>query len=566
MNLRSSIIDKKPFRFLLWQEISNFIDIFVWESRAAFPVLFINTMEVMKTKNTIFIFLISAISLFGQEVTADKLYKYGRFDEALPMFLEELKTKDSTDADLNYKIGFCYLMTNIDKAKAYDYLKTAQDNGSKEHDILLELGQSLMHAEKFDDAIALITQYKNLYHKDAEKVSIADKYISFCNNGKELKAKALKVRFENLGDRVNSEKSETVPLTDFTEAYVLYTTNKKYIPEYGEFVTDIYTTEYKYGRWKRGRSVSSRINTSVDNEFLVGSAPNLEALLIRPEGFEYSGDLLVSYKGKRSFDKPEPFHEEINGTKTIESSGCLSESGDTLFFASDRDGGFGGFDIYYSLRIGDSWGIPQNLGAAVNTPYNEEYPLLDSDGKTLYFASEGHNSMGGYDIFTTKLNTKTMECSAPKNFGYPVNTTYDDYNISLAQSGRYGYVAQVRTEGMGEYDIYKVIFEKKDPYYVIYTGKIAVGDTASSTPIFDLTQDVKITVVNKENNESAGQFKANKATGKYTITLPPGVFIFTVEAEGYPKYEKIIDIPDLKPENAVTDFDVFLNLTPPTEK
>jgi len=102
--------------------------------------------------------------------------------------------------------------------------------------------------------------------------------------------------------------------------------------------------------------------------------------------------------------------------------------------------------------------------------------------------------MGGYDIFTSKLNTSTQEWNQPQNYGYPINTTYDDYNITLAENGRYGYVAQVKKDGVGEYDIYKVIFDEKEPYYLTYTGLIATGDTASYTKIYDLTKSVNICV------------------------------------------------------------------------
>lgn len=516
----------------------------------------------MKKVVSLFLIIFSVTLLFGQEeMSVDKLFKYGRFDEALPLYLKELEN-NSGNVDLHYRVGFCYLQTNVDKAAAIEYFEYAKENGYKDVELNLELGQAYLYAERIDDALTKFNEYKNLVIKDAEKVSIADKHISFCNNAKELMKKPLHVEFENLGDRVNSSKSETMPFTDFSEAHILYTTNRKYVADFGEFVTDIYTSEYKYGRWKRGKSVGSRINTSVDHEYIVGAAPNLEAIIVRPESYEYSGDILISYNDGRRMQAPVNPGEPINAEKTIESSACLSSSGDTLYFASDREGGFGGFDIYYSLRIDETWGIHQNLGSTVNTPYNDEFPSISTDGKTLYFASEGHNSMGGYDIFITKYNTASNDWGQPKNFGYPINTTYDDFNISLTEGGRYGYVAQIRKDGEGEYDIYKAIFEEKEPYFLTYTGIVAVGDTASYSLIYSITDEVKISVLNKADNTVYGEYKPNENTSKYVISLPPGKFQITVNAKGYPQYEKTIDIPEIKPKDAIIILDVFFNNTP----
>lgn len=492
-----------------------------------------------------------------EEIGGDKYFKYGRFEEALPIFLEDVK-KAANDVDLQYKIGICYIETNIDKSEAIGYFEFAQNNGKKGNDLIFYLGQAYFYANRFDDALAKFNEYRNLESKNSTAVSIADKYIAFCNNAKTFTAKPLKVTFENLGNKVNSPKSDFCPYMDFSEAYILFSSNAKYVAEFGEYVTDVNTTEFKNGKWKRGKSVSSKINSSIDNEYIVGSMPNLEAIIIRPDSYDYSGDLLIAYSDGKRLGAPVNPGNMINGEKSFESSGCLSVTGDTMYFASDRPGGFGGSDIYYSIRFGDNWGVPQNLGATINTPYNEDFPSMSEDGKTFYFASEGLNSMGGFDIFVTKLNPTTMEWSTPKNLGYPINTTYDDYNITMSRTGRYGFVSQVKKDGEGEYDLYKVIFADKDPYYQTYTGLVATGDTASYTPILNLTKNVKIQVISKSDNSVFGEYKLSSSS-KYTISLPPGEYFFKINAEGFPEIKKTINVPEIKPKESVSILDMFID-------
>jgi len=492
-----------------------------------------------------------------EDVDAKKLFKYGAFDAALIKY-QDMYTINPNDVEVNYRLGFCYLMTNIDKSKSVKYLEFALEHGKKSNELIIELGEAYMHAHRFDDAIEKFNQYKNLEAKDQDKVGIADKFISFCVNAKEMTAKPLNVEFESLGSRVNSTQSDFFPAINREEDKLIFSTDRHYVADFVEFIHDLYFTEYRYGRWKRPRSVSSRIN-STDNEYLVGATPNLEFLIIRPDTYESSGDLYYVEAGKRGrYGLPVKFPEPINLEKTYESSGCLSPSGDTLYFSSDREGGLGGSDIYYSLRIGENWGVPQNLGPTINTPYDDEYPRISFDGGILTFASEGHKSMGGFDLFTCKINPKTREFTKPQNFGYPINTTYDDFSIALAEGGRYGYVAQVREDGLGKYDLYKVIFEDIEPVYVSYSGIVASGDTASYSLFSKLGIEVEMQVYDIETNEVFGKYKPNNKNGKYIVALPPGKFELIVSAPGHLDYKKTIKVEEKIPETKYLKLDVFL--------
>lgn len=508
-----------------------------------------------------------SISTHAQdEVSSKELLKMGAYGAALPLLLEEMQT-DPGNVDLQWKIATCYLETTVDKAAAVTYLEYALQNGLKDDDAVLDLGEAYLHAGRYDDAIKKIENYKTMTKND-ENIVIADKYISFAKNAKALTATPLNVDIIPLGDRVNSPKSDVMPIIDIGEEFIVFGTDRRYIANWGEYVHDVYMTQFKYGRWKRSRSVSSKVN-STDHEYLGGAMPDLSYILIRPDTYESSGELFSVEQVKARYGAPEKLEGYVNDPKAFEEAACFSVTGDTLYFSSDREGGLGGLDLYYSVRIGNMWGVPQNLGAGINTPYNDSYPMISYDSKTLYFASEGHNSMGGYDIFKCQFNKPTGEWKNPKNVGYPINSTYDDYSLSMTPSGRHGYISKVlntkNEKGEGEYDICRVVFKDIDPHYLTYTGLIAVGDTGSYSKITSLTDNCEVKVVD-ENGKVFGEYTVHPEKSTYVVSLPPGLYNLKVNAGSHGKLDKRLLVKEEKHPVSVVSYDIFFDAPPPPPK
>jgi Tol biopolymer transport system component len=152
-------------------------------------------------------------------------------------------------------------------------------------------------------------------------------------------------------------------------------------------------------------------------------------------------------------------NKNIN-TKYWESHGFVSEDGEQLIFASDRPGGFGGLDLYISRKMEGDWGTPVNLGPKINTPFNEDRPFLINKGRTLFFSSQGHQNIGGYDLFRADLQTDN-KWSEPENLGYPLNTPDDNIFFMPVNNGKSGYYSTyIPDEGFGKEDIYLITFEK----------------------------------------------------------------------------------------------------------
>ena len=221
----------------------------------------------------------------------------------------------------------------------------------------------------------------------------------------------------------------------------------------------------------------------------------------------------------------------IINTEYKEEGACISYSGDTLFIASDRPGGFGGFDLYYALKLPNGeWGKAVNLGGNINTEFDENYPTLSVDGQTLYFASKGHKSMGGYDIFKAKYNRVDTKWINVENMGYPINNPYDNKTIRFTENDRYAYVSSVLKQGIGDYDIYKAIFLDKEPDFLIVNSKIFI-DNKEKTPFNTLNLPVTISVYNA--NEIYGLYSYDKKKNLFIMALEPGKYIVEIEAEGY---------------------------------
>ena len=169
------------------------------------------------------------------------------------------------------------------------------------------------------------------------------------------------------------------------------------------------------------------------------------------------------------FDTPFSLSGLVN-TDDEESSASVTSDGEALYFSSDREGGAGRRDLYVAKKLPDeSWGEPKRLKNNINTELNEDFPLLVNKDRTLYFCSEGHNSMGGYDIFRSDWSDSLNNWGNPVNIGYPVNTPEDNYSISFTLRCDEGYMAAIRPEGLGDYDIYRIIFHQVSggSYYVL---------------------------------------------------------------------------------------------------
>jgi hypothetical protein len=509
--------------------------------------------------SSIFILLTISINVFSQaEVLgdADSNFEDENYEVALKQYLKVYK-KYKDDPKVNFRVGFCYLKTNYDKAKSLPYLLFADSvKGSSFESIQFNLAQAYFYRHDFEKANNFAKKYLSLKSRNSEELIVLDRFMEMCNNAKTLVTNPLKVTFVNMGENINSPQDDYIPFITEDETFIVFSSARKYNNEYQQFIRGIYISNKLDGIWQKAKSASSKINTD-ENAEAVGINKDGSLILAHVDRLSAPNEIFFSQKSKTgTYSELADIGKNIN-SKFGEAGASISQSGDTLFFSSDRPGGKGGFDIYYSIKLPDgTWGIPFNIGEPINTENDENYPYITAEGTTLYFSSTGHNSMGGYDVFKSRFIEDKW--SEPKNLGYPINDTYDNFNLALTSNARYGYISKFEKDGLGGLDVYRVIFNEIPQTNIIYTGKIMVGDSISAVPFNKVDSIVTIKIYNKyKNNDVFATYQPSK-TGKYTIALPPGSWELEIVGKSYLPYIKDILIRDEQPLQVLVPINIYL--------
>lgn len=477
-----------------------------------------------------------SVSLYSQidYRLAYDLFKQTDFLDATSEFKKHLKV-DPKDPKALFHLGLCYLYTNVDKAAAVTYLSRCQETGKADQECLFYLGQAYIHRYEYDTAIEKLEEYLKSPGKNADE---AKKLIAQYKEAKELYDKGLDVSFVNLGDNVNSAFPDYGAFCSKDEDYVVFTTRRdegKGQKEFdGYYPSDIMITKYTGFNFASAKMV--KINTAYD-ESVVGIYEDGSTILVYYDNISEAGEIYFSELSGSNYSKKKKIPEGVNDPKTIETSASISADQQTLFFASNRDGGKGGLDLYMTRKLPNgNWAEPQNI-TVLNTTGHEDFPKLSSDGSTLYFCSTGHGGLGGYDIFKCEWNQETNEFSKPENIGYPLNTSYDDKVICYTADGSHAYVTQVREEGFGDFDIYRATINEQDLNPAIYL--VDLRDAITNEKLSE-----SVIYVFDENDEMVGEFIQNEDK-PVAMTLYPGEYSVEIEAPDYQLKVVKIKVSDL---------------------
>ncbi|MFZ9956885.1 MAG: tetratricopeptide repeat protein, partial [Flavobacteriales bacterium] len=423
---------------------------------------------------TTFLFALICIALSAQEgavppsgnVSLAKSYmSLGSYSQALDELLLAIK-KDPEDLKLHALIAECYLNTNEDKTKAIAHLEKVLKGGKYDAIVLFDLGKAYAYNEELDKALEYFNRYKKEGKLKPEDIDEVDHEIECAQTAKELMKIPINVSFSNLGKDVNTEYFEGHPFATENESAIYFTTKRKGTTggEKGDdgFTSDVYSIDLKNNdKWSKAKNVGATINTFSLEEITSLSSNGSYLVFTMIDDFYIQRIKYCEKVGKaRAFGKAIDFGDLINDSKSAQTAGCISNDGQTCIFSSNREGGYGGFDLYISVkRPNGTWGEPLNLGSKINTKYDETYPNFGVEENVLYFASAGHTNMGGLDIFKTTFSLESHAFGNPVNLGYPINTTDNDYSISYNKSGRNAYIGRRKTGGFGNLDIYQLTFK-----------------------------------------------------------------------------------------------------------
>jgi outer membrane protein OmpA-like peptidoglycan-associated protein len=479
-------------------------------------------------------------------------YDQANYLKALDQYLSAYKFVP-TDPGINYSIALCYINT-YSYDKALKYLMPAKKASIKDPMLDYYLGVAYHANSKIDEAIESLTNFKNtLRSSDKELLLQTNKYLTYCANAKILMAKPVTVKISNLGKNINSEFPDYNPAISGDESTIIFTSRRSnstggLISEMdGFYFEDIYmSTKNASSAWAQSVQLDQTINTASHDACVGLSSEGQTMIIYKDDG---GGDLYFSQLSGTKWSKPTSFGKSIN-TDSWEACGNFSADGNYLFFVSNKKGGFGGTDIYWSKKNTDgTWATPVNMGKEINTADDEFSPYLHADGKTFYFSSQGHNSMGGFDIFQSDIlfNQALITSSIPTNLGYPINTVGDEIYFVWSADNKRAYFSSARDGGFGDKDLYMLERPEAKAALVLLTG--TVSDCKSHEFI-----QAKLTVTDILTGKLIGTYVSNSSTGKYIVTLPAGKnYSITVEAKGYLFYSKNIDIPKLESFKEIDD-------------
>jgi hypothetical protein len=254
-----------------------------------------------------------------------------------------------------------------------------------------------------------------------------------------------------MGDLFNDDKSNFNPVISADGKSFVFMSSLK-------FYDAIFFSRLQNNRWSGPVNIYPEFQ--LDGDIVVSSLSKDGSLLFLSKDDNYDSDIYVVTCNGTNWSSAVSLNKNIN-TRYWESHGAISEDNNQFIFASDRPGGFGGLDLYISRKINGEWGPAVNMGPEINTRYNEDRPFLTNHDKTLIFSSQGHENMGGYDLFISEKQS-AGSWKKPENMGYPLNTPDDNTYFMPSGDGKSGYMhLDMETEGFGRMDLYRIILKEK---------------------------------------------------------------------------------------------------------
>lgn len=405
----------------------------------------------------------------------------------------------------------------------------------------LPLARSLLYDYKPTQALQLIIgNAQRSDNKEWEELRKSATFMQRALNN------MLKDTVYNLGPRINTENPELHPFISADTMYLYYTRMVNNVD------MDCYKTTIDScgcAKWFSGGNLGSPTNTPDHEAAQFVSADGHYLFYMRCDnrsenGWDQGGcDLYMAYTADSVWSDGQSFGATIN-TPAYEGMPCLSPDNRDLYFVSDREGGYGGLDIWVSRFEDGLWQLPRNLGPHINTPKDETAPFIHIDNRTLYFSSNGHPGMGAADLYYSRRVNDTL-WSDPVNMGYPVNTSGNEKSISVTIDGKHAYLSSDRDSVEGNYDIYETDLAKHLQPVPVVVLKGYVYDSLTK-------EKLPYSVVNIQDattGEKLYRFVSNRGDASYMITLPTGnKYAYVADRVGYMETIDTISLVDTDPD------------------
>ena len=455
------------------------------------------------------------------------------YDQAIES-LEEATKSDPKFQFAYIQLGDIYRRTKTyEKAKAY-YNTAVQISTVSDPRFYYGMGDACFNTGDYANARLNFIRFTEKYTgKDQEILIKAKKYIKDCDFSIVAIKTPEKYELVNMGPGINSVYRDYFPALTADGETMIFSRNV-------DGNEDFYISKKKDKVWQTAVPLSDIINTKQYNEGAQSISPDGMYLFFtgcnRPDGLGRC-DLYVSHRNGTGWDKPFNLGAPVNSA-FWESQPAISPDGSTLYFVSNRNGGYGGYDIWKTMLKGDgTWTEPQNLGPDINTPYDENTPFVHPDGQTLYFSSDGWPGLGNKDIFYSRLD-ENNKWGKPVNLGYPINTFNEETGLIVTPDGKEGILSTNSKGGFGNMDIYNFKMPKiARPQPITYVKGIVRDKETKEL----LATEIKI--VNLKNKQTQYNDYTSKESGDFLAVMPIGSsYSFNVSADGYLFYSENFEL------------------------
>ena len=463
------------------------------------------------------------------------------YKEALSTYLQLYRTYPE-NANINYRIGLCLLNIEGQKTRSIPYLEKAALSISEKYteshfsenmappQTLFLLGTAYQINNDLDMAINTFAEYKSyLDIKDVYEIDFVDKQIYSCEIAKSYLKQAANVRYNSLDSIIPGDYPNFNPVMSGNQKVLIFMTEEK-------FYKAVWMSQNVEGKWTKAVNITSQIKSDGDLYPCSITKDGKILYLVMMSSFE--GDIMVSNFINGEWSPAKKLEKPVN-TRNWETHAGISSDGKTLYFTSNRKGGFGGQDIYKTtMNEKGKWETPVNLGPTINTAYNEATPFILGDNKTLYFGSQGHEGMGGFDTYKASL-LEDGSWSVPVNLGYPLNTTDDNTFFYPLDDGNSALYSGIMNKTELKSNIKKLLLlpeELRTDRKITLNGSFSFQDN-------DIPDEIVNISIQKENGESLdSELHYKQLSQTFSISLEPGNYRLTASLENYESKNERINI------------------------
>lgn len=528
-------------------------------------------------KSIIYIVLLCFISftVFAQTKSADlstksrsavKHYKKGlifldkgQWASAKKELLSAIKS-DANFIEAYLALGQTYEYMLEPEFAKQQYYKAIKINADFFPNIYVLLGKLELTTGNYEMAKENFSYYLQKFEKKSFKLDSDCEYgLKVCTFA--INAMKNPVPFEpvNLGMNINTENAEYLPSLTADEQLLIFTVrlplNSSSTNVFLKYQEDFFISFKKDNKWMKSSNIGSPINTN-GNEGAQCISPNGQYIYFTAcdrRGSVGGCDIYISRFEGDQWGKPFNLGEAIN-SPAWETQPSISADGKTLYFVSNRKGGLGGPDIWMSeMQPEGNWGKPINMGSTINTKNEEQSPFIHPDNQTLYFSSNGHIGMGGYDLLISRKDLSVGKWLPSNNLGYPINTHNDEKDLIVSTNGKTAYFASNKKDGFGELDLYSFeLYPAVQPQKVSYV-KGVVFDKVNKGNLF-----ARFEFIDLETGFQLVESFSNKKTGEFLVCLPANKnYALNVSKENYLFYSETFQLKQ-RSFNEAYFMDVFL--------